>query len=120
MDRGAEGSKGGRATFERYGRKPMQEIGARGFATTVARHWQGDRKGCRDYLGFRRHEAHIEAFVDRELARRLENGEEVACVEMPVLAGPDDGVPFSPQGEPPIPHFGGMGRLERPQEVKMT
>jgi hypothetical protein len=90
----------------------MQEIGTRGFAATFARRWQGDRQGYRDYLGLRRHEAQIEAFVDGELARRLQNGKNVACVEMPVLSEPDDGVPFSPQREPPIPHFGGMGRLE--------
>lgn len=94
MDRGAAGSKGGRTTFGRYGRKHMQEFGPKGFATTVARHWRGDRQAYRDYLGLRRHEAQMESFVDRELARRLEAGEKAACVEMPCLSGPDDDLPF--------------------------
>jgi hypothetical protein len=87
---GAAGSKGGKTTADRYGPKYMAEIGARGFATTVARHWQGDRAAYRDYLGLRRHERQLESLVDRELAR----SEKVACVEMPVLSGPDGDVPF--------------------------
>lgn len=71
----------------------MAEIGKRGFETTVARHWQGDRAAYRDYLGLRRHEAQIESFVDREMERRLAAGEKTVCVELPVLSGPDD-VPF--------------------------
>jgi hypothetical protein len=94
MDRGAAGSKGGRRTFERHGSKHMAEIDKRGFETTVARHWQGDRAAYRDYLGLRRHEQQLEPFVDRELARRLQNGEQTACMELPVLNGPDDDVPF--------------------------
>jgi hypothetical protein len=94
MDRGAAGRKGGRTTYERYGSKHMAEIGAKGFATTVARHWQGDRQAYRDYLGLKRHEAQIESFVDRELQRRLENGEQIASMELPVLSRPDDDVPF--------------------------
>jgi hypothetical protein len=94
MDRGAAGSKEGRTTVERHGVQHMREIGAKGFAATVARHWQGDRAAYRDYLGLRRHEQQIESFVDREMTRRLENGERTVCVEMPVLSGPDDDLPF--------------------------
>jgi hypothetical protein len=94
MGRSTAGSEGGRTTYERYGTKYMAEIGAKGFATTVARHWQGDRRAYRDYLGLKRHEAQIECFVDRELKRRLEDGEPIASVELPVLSGPDDDVPF--------------------------
>jgi hypothetical protein len=90
MDRGAAGSKGGRTTFERYGSKHMAEIGKRGFETTAARHWNGDSQGYRDYLGLRRHEAQIESLVDRELQRRLDQGQEVACMELPVLSDPDE------------------------------
>ena len=88
-----QGSAGGRATFEKYGSKHMAEIGAMCFAATVARHWQGDRKGYRDYLGLKRHEQQIEKFVDRELARRLESGAEVTSMELPVISDPDE-VPF--------------------------
>jgi hypothetical protein len=72
----------------------MAEIGRKGFETTVARHWQGDRAAYRDYLGLRRHEAQIESIVDRELARRLDQGEQVTSMELPVLSGPDDDVPW--------------------------
>lgn len=94
MDRGPPGSAGGRETFRRYGSKHMAEIGKKGFAATVARHWQGDRAAYRNYLGLRKHEAQIESFVDRELTRRLENGEKIVCEELPVLSGPDDDLPF--------------------------
>jgi hypothetical protein len=93
MERGARGSKGGRTTFERYGPRHMAEIGARGFAATVARHWQGDRQGCLDWLRARAHEKRIDAFVDRELQRRLDNGGKTVCEELPVLSDPDD-LPF--------------------------
>jgi hypothetical protein len=91
---GAAGSKGGRTTFERHGPKHMAEIGAKGFASLVANRFQGDRQGAIDWLHLQAHEAKLDSFVDRELARRLEQGEEVACIEMPVLSGPDDEVPF--------------------------
>jgi hypothetical protein len=94
MDRGAAGSKGGRTTFERYGSAHMAKIGKRWFETTVARHWQRARAAYRDYLGLRRREQQMESFVDSELAIRVADGEQVACVEIPVLSGPDDDVPF--------------------------
>lgn len=93
MDRAAAGSKGGRTTAERYGPKYMAEFGAKGFATTVARHWQGDRKAYRDYLGLRRHEAQLDSFVDRELQRRLDQGEKIVSMELPILSDPDE-LPF--------------------------
>jgi hypothetical protein len=68
----------------------MAEIGARGFAKTVARRLWGDRAAYRDDLGLRRHERQLEPVGDREPARGLADGAKVACVEMPVLSGPDD------------------------------
>lgn len=47
-------------TDRRWGSRHRAEIGAKGFAATVARHWQGDRQGFRDDLGLRRHEAQLE------------------------------------------------------------
>jgi hypothetical protein len=44
--------------------------------------------------GLKRHEAQIDSFVDRELARRVENGEKVNSMELPVLSEPDDDLPF--------------------------
>lgn len=37
------GRKGGKVTVERYGKAYMQEIAKRGFATTVDRHYNGDK-----------------------------------------------------------------------------
>jgi hypothetical protein len=93
MDRRAAGSKGGRTTVERHDIQHMREIGKRGFETTVACHWQGDRAAYRDYLGLRRHEQQIESFVDRELDRRLQAEEKFVCMELPTLSEPDD-LPF--------------------------
>lgn len=44
------GRKGGRATVERHGRGHMSTIGARGFWTTVRRHWGGDARAFVNYL----------------------------------------------------------------------
>ncbi len=71
----------------------MAQIGAKGFASLVAGKFQGDRKGAMDWLRLRAHEARLESFVDRELDRRLDQGERTACVEMPVLSDPDE-IPY--------------------------
>jgi hypothetical protein len=68
----------------------MKSIGAKGFQNLVAGKFQGDRQGAIDWLHLRAHEARIESFVDGELARRLERGEQVACMELPVLSDPDE------------------------------
>jgi hypothetical protein len=68
----------------------MAEIGRRGFASLVANRFQGDRQGAIDWLHLRAHEAMLENFVDRELARRLDQGEPVACIEMTCVSDPDD------------------------------
>lgn len=38
------GRAGGRATASRYGRQHMQEIGRKGFAAMVEKHWNGNRR----------------------------------------------------------------------------
>jgi len=45
------------------------------------------------WLRTRTHERKIDTFVEPELARRLENGEQPGCEEIPVL-GEADEVPF--------------------------
>jgi hypothetical protein len=72
----------------------MAEIGRREFASLVANRFQGDRQGAIDWLHLRAHEAVLENFVDRELARRLDQGEQVARLEMPCLSDPDDEWPW--------------------------
>jgi hypothetical protein len=84
------GAAGGRATFERHGREHVKAIGAKAFASLVAGRFQGDRQGAIDRLHLRAHEARLDSFVDRELARRLDQGEKVAGMELPVLSDPDE------------------------------
>jgi hypothetical protein len=67
----------------------MATIGAKGLATTVARLGQGDRADYRDYLRSCRDEPRIVSFVDREVARRLDPGEQTGCMEMPAPSDPD-------------------------------
>ena len=93
MDRSIS-SKGGRTTVQRHGKTHMAEIGARGFETTVNRHWGGDRASYLKYLRERANESVMEGFVDRELARRRDQGEEVESIELPVLSEPDDELPW--------------------------
>lgn len=38
------GKRGGDKTVTRYGKVHMSEIGKRGFAATVRKHWKGDRE----------------------------------------------------------------------------
>lgn len=89
------GSAGGKATVERHGREHMAEIGRRGFQSFTDRYFQGDRQQAGDWLRTRAHEKKIDSFVTRELNRRIENGAEVVCMEVPILSDPDDDwIPF--------------------------
>lgn len=87
------GSAGGKETLRRHGVEHFREIGKRGFQSFTDRYFQGDRQQAGDWLRTRAHEKRIDGFVERELARRLENGEKVACEELPALSEPDI-VPF--------------------------
>lgn len=72
----------------------MAAIGRRGFQSFTDRYFQGDRQQAGDWLRARAHEALIEGHVDREMQRRLDQGEKVVCEEIPCLTDPDDGIPF--------------------------
>ncbi len=80
------GSAGGRATVQRHGIEHMREIGRKGFQSFTDRYFAGDRKQAGDWLRTRAHEARIESHVEREMARRLEQGEQTVCMELPVLS----------------------------------
>lgn len=71
----------------------MAEIGRKGFDSFIRRYFSGDRQQAGDWLRARAHEAKLESFVDKELARRLDQGERTACLELPILSEPD-GIPF--------------------------
>lgn len=46
-------SKGGRATYRKYGSEHMAAIGKRGFEVTTARHFGGDVEAHKKWLGDR-------------------------------------------------------------------
>lgn len=98
MDRGEAGSLGGKETLRRYGTQHFRELGRKGFETTVARHWNGDCQGFREYLANRRWERQTASFADSEIQRRLEAGEKIASVELPVMADPDEEPSFREAG----------------------
>ena len=80
--------------MEKHGVSWMSEIGRKGFQSFTDRYFQGDRDQATEWLRLRAHEKKLDGFVDRELDRRLANGAEVACMELPVLSDPDDEIPF--------------------------
>lgn len=92
MDR--PGAAGGRATRDKYGVQHFRELGRKGFESFASRYFSGDRQQATDWLRTRAHERRIESFADRELDRRLENGQEIVSMELPLLDDPDDGIPF--------------------------
>lgn len=87
-------SKGGKTTVERHGREHMREIGAKGFAATVARHYQGDKDSYLKHLRRRSWEHGVGGFIDKLLKEELDNGKTIACREMPVICDPDDDLPW--------------------------
>jgi hypothetical protein len=87
MDRGSAGE---RETLWLHGVEHFREIGRKGFQSFTDRYFQGDRQRAGDWLRTRAREKRLDTFVERELARRLENGEQTACEEMPVLSEADE------------------------------
>jgi hypothetical protein len=88
------GRAGGLATFRKHGPWHMAAIGRKGFETFTARYFDGDREAAGAWLRARAYERQAETFAERELRRRLDAGEPVACVELPVVSTDDEGVPF--------------------------
>lgn len=63
------GSAGGRGTLSRHGREHFAEIGRRGFAATVARHFGGSKEEYMKALHNRAWEKVTAGFVDRLIAQ---------------------------------------------------
>lgn len=86
MTKAEAGRKGGRMTKKRHGVQHYRTIGKKGFMTTVARHWQGDKAGYIRYL----QSLGVWAEWERGFAR-LEPGESgIVCKEIPPIPGDDD------------------------------
>lgn len=88
------GAEGGRETFRRHGRKHMQAIGARGFATLVARHFAGDKPAAVAWLHARAAESLIDRLVAEKLDRQIEGGATCVAEEIPIILWPDDDPTF--------------------------
>jgi hypothetical protein len=84
------GSAGGRETLRRHGVEHFRELGRRGFQSFTDRYFSGDREAAMSWVRLRAYERQAETFAERELARRIENGEKTACVELPVYSTEDD------------------------------
>lgn len=72
----------------------MAAIGRIGFQSFTDRYFGGDREAAGSWLRTRAYERQAETFAERELQRRLDAGEKVACVELPVVTTDDEGIPF--------------------------
>src|SRR4051812_15947791 len=86
MDRG---SAGGRETLKRYGVQHFKELGKRGIRATADRYFGGSIADCMEWLRRRGYEFRIAQGVDQQLQARLDAGEGIASVELPVICEPD-------------------------------
>jgi hypothetical protein len=84
------GRLGGLETFRRHGRKHMAEIGKRGFETTVARHWLGDRHAYLLFLAAREWNVLSDRLASLRLGEEIRAGATIACMELP---WEDEGAP---------------------------
>jgi hypothetical protein len=65
-------------------------LGKRGFQSFTDRYFSGDREAAMRWLRVRAYERQADTFAERELARRIENGEKTASVELPVYSTEND------------------------------
>lgn len=72
----------------------MAEIGRLGFQAFTDKYFDGDREAAMTWLRTRAYERQAETFAERELQRRMANGEKVASVELPVYSFGDEDVPL--------------------------
>jgi hypothetical protein len=79
LSRAEAGRKGGMTNRQRHGTDHYRKAGAKGFQTTVARHWVGDRAGYLRWL----HERGWLKEVQELLTAQPTEG--IRCVEIPLL-----------------------------------
>lgn len=75
--------------MERHGKPHMAQIGARGFETTVNRHFGGDKAEYLRYLHGRANELGVNGFVEKLMQERLDKGDQITSVELPVFSDSD-------------------------------
>jgi hypothetical protein len=88
------GAEGGRATFQKHGRKHMQEIGARGFASLVARRFGGDKEAAVAWLHAHASESEIDRLVSEKQRKQIAEGAACVVEEIPIVLWPDDDISF--------------------------
>ncbi|MDY3551463.1 hypothetical protein R5W24_000539 [Gemmata sp. JC717] len=72
----------------------MSAIGKKGFQSFVDRYFDGSREDATAWLRLRSYESQAATFAERELQRRIDAGEKVVSVELPVYDFGDDDVPL--------------------------
>ena len=87
------GSAGGRETVKRHGRQHMQEIGRKGYQSTLNRYFAGDKLAFRAWLTARAWDRLASDLADVKIAQQLANGAATACVELVVMSDFDE-TPF--------------------------
>lgn len=80
------GAEGGKALYDKRGKAWMREIGRRGFAALVNRHFGGDRSEAIRWL----HAHAAESQVARLLEDQQAAGSGIQCTEIPVFLDPDN------------------------------
>jgi len=80
------GAEGGKALYQKRGKAWMQELGRRGFASLVKRHFGGDRGEAIRWLHAHASESQVARLLNEENAAT--NG--IRCTETPVFLDPDD------------------------------
>jgi hypothetical protein len=88
------GAEGGRATFQKHGRKHMQEIGAKGFASLVARRFGGDKEAAVAWLHAHASESEIDRLVSEKQRKQIAEGAACVAEEVPIILWPDDDISF--------------------------
>ena len=88
------GAEGGRETFRRHGRRHMPAIGAKGFATLVARHFAGDRQSAISWLHAHASESEIDRLVSEKQGQQIAGGATCVAEEVPVVLWLDDDISF--------------------------
>ena len=80
------GAEGGKALYQKRGKAWMQEIGRRGFASLVNRHFGGDRTDAIRWLHAHAAESQIARLLNE--AHAASTG--IQCTEVPVYLDPDN------------------------------
>jgi hypothetical protein len=80
------GTEGGKVLYHKRGKAWMREIGRRGFAALVNRHFGGDRDEAIRWL----HAHAAESQVAHLLTDQDAAGKGVRCTEIPIFLDPDN------------------------------